>query len=113
MGTLANSTDPDEMQHKAAFHQGLHCLHGLKQPPGMIIHQYLEHSTLDLLKYIMESSILIALMCMGKSIRIQEFIYPISTQDYGTEHKCLKTLFNHWYSYGLFLLTRYNKWDSK
>ena len=24
--TLANSEDPDEMPHKAAFHQGLHCL---------------------------------------------------------------------------------------
>ena len=23
---LANSEDPDEMQHNAAFHQGLHCL---------------------------------------------------------------------------------------
>ena len=28
MGTLANSEDPvaDELQHNAAFHQGLHCL---------------------------------------------------------------------------------------
>ena len=25
MGTMANSEDPDEMPHKAAFHQGLHC----------------------------------------------------------------------------------------
>ena len=24
--TIANSEDPDEMQHDAAFHQGLHCL---------------------------------------------------------------------------------------
>ena len=24
--TLANSADPDEMQHTAAFHLGLHCL---------------------------------------------------------------------------------------
>ena len=23
---IANSVDPDEMQHYAAFHQGLHCL---------------------------------------------------------------------------------------
>ena len=30
MGTLANSEDPDEMQHDAAFHQGLHCLLRLK-----------------------------------------------------------------------------------
>ena len=29
MGTFANSEDPDEMQHIAAFRQGLHCL--LKQ----------------------------------------------------------------------------------
>ena len=26
MGTLTNSEDPDEMQHNAAFHQGLHYL---------------------------------------------------------------------------------------
>ena len=26
MGTFANSEDPDEMQHNAAFHQGIHCL---------------------------------------------------------------------------------------
>ena len=25
MSTFANSKDPDEMQHTAAFHQGLHC----------------------------------------------------------------------------------------
>ena len=25
-GTLANSEEPDEMRHDAAFHQGLHCL---------------------------------------------------------------------------------------
>ena len=25
-GTFANSEDPDEMPHHAAFHQGLHCL---------------------------------------------------------------------------------------
>ena len=24
---LANSADPDEMQHGASFHLGLHCLH--------------------------------------------------------------------------------------
>ena len=26
MITFANSEDPDEMQHNAAFHPGLHCL---------------------------------------------------------------------------------------
>ena len=45
MGTLANSADPDEMQHNAAFHQGLHCLLRLKQPSGTDIHHDLEHST--------------------------------------------------------------------
>ena len=30
MGTLANSEDPDEMQHNAAFHLGLLCLLRLK-----------------------------------------------------------------------------------
>ena len=38
MGTLANSEDQDEMQHDAAFHQGLHCLLRLKQPSGTEIH---------------------------------------------------------------------------
>ena len=31
MGILANSEDPDEMQHNAGIHQGLHCLLRLKQ----------------------------------------------------------------------------------
>ena len=26
MGTLANSEDPDKMQHNAAFYEDLHCL---------------------------------------------------------------------------------------
>ena len=34
MGTLANSGDPDEIQHNAAFHLGLHCLLILLQPSG-------------------------------------------------------------------------------
>ena len=37
-GTLANSEDPDEMHHNAAFHQGLHCLLRLKQPSMIEIH---------------------------------------------------------------------------
>ena len=45
MGTLANSEDPDEMQHKAAFHQGLLCLLRFKQPSGTEIHHNLEIST--------------------------------------------------------------------
>ena len=52
---MANSEDPDEMQHKAAFHLGLHCLLRLKQPPGKEIHHNLE----------------IISICMENSIRIQ------------------------------------------
>ena len=48
MNTLANSEDPDEMQHNAAFHQGLHCLLIiLKQPSGTELHCNLENSTCD------------------------------------------------------------------
>ena len=69
MGTLANIEDPDEMQHNAAFHQSLHCLLRLKQPLGTEIHQNLDSSTYDPLKYTMGSPILIVSMCMGKCIR--------------------------------------------
>ena len=31
MNTFANNEDPDEMQHNAAFHQGLHCLKNIKK----------------------------------------------------------------------------------
>ena len=55
MGNLANSEDPDEMQHNAAFHQGLHCLRRLKQALGIEIHHNLENSTCDPLKYTMGS----------------------------------------------------------
>ena len=68
---LANSEDPDEMQHNAAFHQGLHCLLRLKQPSGAEIHRNLENSTCDPLKYTVGSSIFNVSRCMGKSIRIQ------------------------------------------
>ena len=34
MGTSAKSEDPDEMQHNAAFHLGLHCLLRLKHLLG-------------------------------------------------------------------------------
>ena len=41
MRTLANSADPDEMQHNAAFHQGLHFLLRSKQYSGIIIRKLL------------------------------------------------------------------------
>ena len=45
MGTLANGEDPDEIQHYAAFHQGLHCLVRLKHPSGTEIYHNLENFT--------------------------------------------------------------------
>ena len=51
---MANSVDPDEMQHYAAFHQGLHWLVRLKQPSGTEIHHNLENSTCAPLKYTMD-----------------------------------------------------------
>ena len=46
-GYLANSEDPDEMQHNAAFHQGLHCLLISKLPSGIEIYHNLKNSTCD------------------------------------------------------------------
>ena len=48
MGTFANSEDPDEMQHHAAFHQGLHCLLRSKHFSGTKLHNIIEHSTVYL-----------------------------------------------------------------
>ena len=36
--TLANSESPDEIQHNAAFHQGLHCLLRFIQPSEIELH---------------------------------------------------------------------------
>ena len=63
MGTVLWQTvkipeDPNEMQHNAAFHQGLHCLLRLKQPSETEIHRNLENSTRDPLKYSMGSPII-------------------------------------------------------
>ena len=44
---MANSEDPDEMQHHAAFHQVLHCLLRLKQASGTEKHHNLENFTYD------------------------------------------------------------------
>ena len=41
MSTLTNSEDPDEMQHYAAFHQGLHC-EGKKRSSDKIIQYFLK-----------------------------------------------------------------------
>ena len=47
MSTLANSEDPDEMLHNAAFHQGLHCLPRQKQSSEKERQFYLESITCD------------------------------------------------------------------
>ena len=62
--TLANSEDPDERQHYAAFHL-------LKTTYKDSNKHKLENSTCDPLKYTIGSSILIISICMGKSTRIQ------------------------------------------
>ena len=54
MCTLANSEDPDEMLHNAAFHQGLHCLLRQKQISEKEIHFYFEIITCDPSIYIMD-----------------------------------------------------------
>ena len=50
MGSEANSEDPDEMPHNAAFHQGLHCLLRFKEHSETEIHHNFENSTCDPLK---------------------------------------------------------------
>ena len=69
--TLAISENPDEMQHNAAFYQGLHCLLRLKQPPETEIYHTSDNSTRDPLKYKMNNLIFIVSICMEKSISIQ------------------------------------------
>ena len=70
-GTLAISVDLDEMQHNAAFYQGLHSLLKFKTTSSTEIHHNLENSADDLLKHTMGSPILTVSICMGKSIRKQ------------------------------------------
>ena len=66
MGTLANSEDPDEMQHN-----GSALFAKIKQPLGTELHHNLENATYDPFKCTMGSPILIVSIGMGKSIRIQ------------------------------------------
>ena len=70
VGTLANSEDPDEMQHYhiAVFHQRLHCLLRLKHSSWTGKHHNLENSTSDPLKCTMRSSILIVSICIHRKI---------------------------------------------
>ena len=74
--TFANCENPNEIPHYAAFHQGLHFLLPSKQSSGTEIHYNLEIPTCDPLKYVMDNPMLIAFICMGKSIRIQRVNIP-------------------------------------
>ena len=58
---------PDEMQHNAAFHQGLHCLLRLNCPLGTEIH-ILENFTYNPLEYTMRSPILLVSINMVANI---------------------------------------------
>ena len=49
MGTKAKSEAPDEMQHNAAFHQGLPLLRYIRSS-GTEVHDYLRFSTCELLE---------------------------------------------------------------
>ena len=59
-GSLTNSEDQDEMQHKATFHQGLHCLLlRSKQYSGTEIRHFIKKLIGSTLKYKMDYSILV------------------------------------------------------
>ena len=51
---MADSADPDEMPHKAAFHQGLHCLLRQNQSSEKEIQYFLEIITHNLSIYTMD-----------------------------------------------------------
>ena len=80
MGVLANSKDPAEMPHYLAFHQCLHFLLRSKQSSGTEIHHNLDVKICDPLKQIMDYPILIAWICMAKSIRIQRVKVHLDSQ---------------------------------
>ena len=62
--TLANSKDPAEMLHKAAFHQGLRCLLKQIQSPETEIHHFKEILNGNSLKYKMDNFIIIVSIYM-------------------------------------------------
>ena len=63
--TLSNSEDPDEMPHKATFHQDLHGLIRQKQSSETEIHHFIEILTGNPLKNNMNNSMLNVSICMG------------------------------------------------
>ena len=72
---MANSEDPDEMQHSATFHQGLHRWLSLKQPAGTEIHHNLEKYTSDPFSVHNGQSHTHHINMYGKPSRIRELKY--------------------------------------
>ena len=71
MCALANSEDPDEMQHNAAIHKGLHCLLRLNRFSEEDIQFYLEIITIDPVLYTMYHPKFIVSYHVQEPIRIQ------------------------------------------
>ena len=69
MSTLANSEDPDEKSHNAAFRQGLHCLQRRKQSSEKEKQFYLEIITYDPMIYTMDLPKISVLNQKEESIR--------------------------------------------
>ena len=84
MGTLANTEDPDEMQHN--FIRVFIVCSYQKTPSGTDTHHNLENSTCDPLKYTIGSCILIVSIYMGKFTRIQRVIALKYKPDPGLYH---------------------------
>ena len=80
MGALANSKYPAEMPRYLAFHQCLYFLLRSKQSSGTEIHHNLDVKICDPLKQLMDYPILIACICMGKTIRIQRVKVHMNSQ---------------------------------
>ena len=66
---FVNSEDPDEMAHKVAFHQRLHCFLRRKQFSGTEMHHFIERLTGTTFEYKIDQSKHIVSLCIGYSIR--------------------------------------------
>ena len=81
MSTFANSEDPDEMQHDAAFHLGLHCLKGKKRSSGKRIQFFFnfKHTPINMYNglsqvYCIEPEGRIHYYTKGKPARLKAFV---------------------------------------
>ena len=75
MSTFANSEDPDEMPHEAAFHEGLHCSLRLNQSLEIEVY-FLEIITCDPSIYTMDHPNLTVSNFMGNFIGLKK-VNPI------------------------------------